>query len=417
MCVMFTHTQEWAQGGYGMNINVLRMSFGQKGNYFFACLPGVQIFFAGGPIAVALFFIMSGYVLSCKPYKLILSQDIDSLAKCISSAIFRRWFRLFLPVFAVNFIWVSSWYLGIRNVRPKDDYPPFSTSYRAELARLFNVMLELSSFFGLKERARFRIYNPPIWTIPDEFQGSMVVYVSLLGLAHFATRYSLASEFILCVYLLCLHQVSLALFIAGMIICHIDTLNRTATAFKFPRPASLEHRIWLLWWHIFFLLGLFLATLNDGNLGYRNANQWTTFAAAALMMVSVPRIPWMKRLLETRFCQFLGRISYALYLTHLPVLWIIGGRIFAIFGRIHPAWVKNFGAEANLIPLPDIGPLGIEINVVVPALLFFSIAAGTAYLTTRFIDDPSVRFAQWLYRRGSALHEEHSALPRRERRD
>lgn len=416
MCVVFTHTQEWAQGGYGMNINVLRRSFGQDGNYYFASLPGIQLFFAGGPLAVALFFIMSGYVLSYKPYKLILAHDQESLTKCISSAIFRRWFRLFLPIFAVNFIWVSIWYLGVHNVRPTDDYPAFSSSYRTELLRLFNVMLELSSFFGPKERARFRIYNPPMWTIPDEFQGSMVVYVSLLGLAHFTTRLRLASEFILCTYLLYLHQISLALFVAGMIICHIDALKRAETSFGIPRLASLEHMSWMLW-YVAFLLGLLLATLNDENLGHRNAYQWTTFAAAALMMISVPRISWMKRLLETRSCQFLGRISYALYLTHLHVLWVIGGRIFAIFGRIHPAWVKNFGAEANLIPLPNRGPLGMELNVVVPAMLFFSLAAGVAHLATRFIDDPSVKFAQWLYRKGTMSQEEYDALPRRERRE
>ena len=127
----------------------------------------IRFIFTGGGFAVALFFIMSGYVLSNKPYKLIMAKDRDaqhSLFNTVSFAIFRRWFRLFLPIFVVNnFLWVSIWYLlGIHSIsRPDTDHLPLNDTWSGELIRLRNVMIELSSFFGPQDRERFRIYNPP----------------------------------------------------------------------------------------------------------------------------------------------------------------------------------------------------------------------------------------------------------------
>lgn len=41
------------------------------------------------------------------------------------------------------------------------------------------------------------------------------------------------------------------------------------------------------------------------------------FWAAVLLVAAVPRIHWLKRFFETSFCQYLGRISYALYMVHV----------------------------------------------------------------------------------------------------
>lgn len=389
LCVLFTHTQEWAQSDYGNNVDVLRASYGHKGPYLFACLPGIRLFFGGGGgVAVSLFFVMSGYVLSSKSHRLILSRDLGSLTKCVSSAIFRRWFRLFLPIFAINFMWMTSWYLGVKSVRPEHDHWPISDSYTAELHRLFNVMSELSSLFGAKERERFRIYNPPIWTIPAEFEGSVVVYMSMLGLSQFTPKFHFLGEAILCMYFLHLRQFSLALFVSGMMICHVDTINReTAAIHHLHLGPILQKRMWIVWCSLW-IGGIYLGSLFE--------NLWANFFSAILMMIAAPRIHLIKTLLESWFCQYLGKVSYALYLTHMPVLWIIGGRIFAFFGR-YRGEPELYGSWGNVISLPAGGPVGLEINTIVPSFFFFLFAFATANVATKFIDEPSVRFAQWLY--------------------
>ncbi|EME79433.1 uncharacterized protein MYCFIDRAFT_35070 [Pseudocercospora fijiensis CIRAD86] len=415
LCVVFTHVEEWAQNDYNGNLDRLRKPWGWKEQHLLACWPMLRFIFTGGGFAVALFFIMSGYVLSNKPYKLIMARDRcaqQSLSNIISSAVFRRWFRLFIPIFAVNFLWVSIWYLlGIHNTaRPETDHLPLKETWSAELIRLRNVMIELSSFFGPQDRERFRIYNPPTWTIPDEFRGSMVVYVTITSLAQFTSRSRLFCEVILCTYLWYLKLTPLVLFVIGMIMCHIDALLRTS---NFPTLPSIRFPgkkwLWMLW-YLPLLLGIYLG---GGSEGDQDLATWRRYHAvgATLTMIAVPNLPWCKSLLESRFCLFLGRISYSLYLTHLPVLWVIGGRIYAAFGRFRGK-PELYGAWANLVPLPAYGPVGMEINVVVPTIFFVVLAFGVAELATRFIDDPSVKFAQWLYRKGTTtLKEEPSLLP------
>lgn len=407
--VLLTHTQEWAQGDYGRNMDILRSSFGSNDRHIFACLPGVRIFFgAGGGIGVSLFYIMSGYVLTSKPHKLIMAQELDSLSKCISSAIFRRWFRLFLPIFALNFIWVTSWYLGVKSVRPVNDHKPISDSYTAELHRFLNVMFELSSLFGQKERERFRIYNPPIWTIPPEFEGSVVVYMSMLAFSRFTPKFHLLSEAALWIYFVYLRQFSLALFVSGMIICHIDTLNRGSYSLSQSHVGSIPEKWrWILWYTLW-LAGICMASVDARAL---DDTFWAINLFAAIsMMIAIPRIPWIKSLLESQFCQYLGRISYALYLSHMPVLWILGGRIFAFFGRFRGK-PEVYGSWGNVIPLPGAGPLGIELNTIVPGLFFILCAFVVGNVATRYVDEPSVKFAQWLYRKGTSGPDTSAVLP------
>ena len=60
-------------------------------------LPIFRLFLHGGFMAVAIFFIMSGYVCSIKPLKLSRDGKPDEARKNIASSAFRRVIRLGLP--------------------------------------------------------------------------------------------------------------------------------------------------------------------------------------------------------------------------------------------------------------------------------------------------------------------------------
>lgn len=65
-------------------------------NYNFLKLPFIRLWYQGPP-AVCLFFVISGYALSYRPLKLVRSRSSTDFSNAISSLVFRRGIRLYLP--------------------------------------------------------------------------------------------------------------------------------------------------------------------------------------------------------------------------------------------------------------------------------------------------------------------------------
>jgi peptidoglycan/LPS O-acetylase OafA/YrhL len=72
-------------------------------------LPFFRLILHGGFLAVAIFFVLSGYVCSMKPLKLARAGKSEEARKVIGSSAFRRVIRLVLPVTLATTI---SWYLA-----------------------------------------------------------------------------------------------------------------------------------------------------------------------------------------------------------------------------------------------------------------------------------------------------------------
>jgi hypothetical protein len=66
------------------------------GNYYILKLPFIRLFYQG-PAAVCVFFVISGYALSYRPTKLMRNGAYADLSTTMSSLIFRRAIRLYLP--------------------------------------------------------------------------------------------------------------------------------------------------------------------------------------------------------------------------------------------------------------------------------------------------------------------------------
>lgn len=101
----------------------METGFGFEGKYYFAAFPGIRTLFTGGHFAVAIFFVISGYVLSAKPLSLIYAGHFEELGNNLGSALFRRWFRLHVPVILVSFVYMSMWHgpFGIWTLSPKHE--------------------------------------------------------------------------------------------------------------------------------------------------------------------------------------------------------------------------------------------------------------------------------------------------------
>ncbi|KAG9789518.1 hypothetical protein ABEF93_002289 [Exophiala dermatitidis] len=415
LLVYLGHHQLWAHEALGAD-RILENAYGYDGQYYFACLPFIRTFFSGGHLAVTVFFVLSGYVLSSKPLSMIHAGEYMRLGDNLSSALFRRWLRLHIPVIATTFLFMTSWHLFGYRAEP----PPRATYWDD----LWNWYCELKNFtfvFRTGGEPWFS-YSYHAWSIPVEFRGSILIYTALLAFSRCTRNARLWCEVGLIVYFMYIVDGWFcSLFISGMLLCDLDLLASNGNLPKIfsvvskPPLASLKTAIWYVLIIISLYLGGAPSFSSDINV-LRASPGWYylsflkpqavfdpkwfyLFWAATFLVAAIPRIPWLRAFFETRFNQYLGRVSFAFYLVHGPVLWSLGDRIYAAAGWHREPHVLNIPGWINLLPLPQAGPFGLELAFWLPQLILLPVTLWLAEVATNLIDGPSVTFSQWLYRK------------------
>jgi peptidoglycan/LPS O-acetylase OafA/YrhL len=408
--VYIHHHELWAHASTMLN-HVFENGFGYADHYFFVGLPVVRHFFAGGHFAVSTFFVISGYVLSLKPMSLLQAGEYTALGDNLGSALFRRWIRLFLPLIIMLTLYATFWTvfgIKIRGIKQYDTW----------LQTMWECYAEFKNFsFVFKEGGvPWLSYHFHLWSIPVEFKGSIVIYTVIMALSRCRRDRRLLCELALIFYFMYIVDGwYCAMFMSGLMLCDLDQLAK-----KNQLPEwmyRLEPYKTFIFYHLFFI-SMFLGgvpaeTKDIVQLGKSRGWYYLSFLvpqavfdykwfflyfAATFLVASTPRIHWLKYFFETRFCQYLGRISYALYMMHGPVLWVLGDRIYCAVGWVidehktfFPGWVDRF-------PLPRTSPVGLELAFLVPHIILLPLTIFVSDLVTRAIDTPSVQFANWLYK-------------------
>ena len=409
--VYWHHHQLWAHEATSSN-PILENAFGYQKHYYFASLPAIRMFFTGGHFAVTVFFVISGYVLSTKPLMLIHAGENTKLADNVASALFRRWLRLYIPVFCTTFLYMTSWHaFGLWTASADRQ-----SNYRAELWKWYTESKNFSFVFRTGGEPWF-FYNFHVWSIPIEFKGSIVIYTALLAFSRCTRTARLWCQVGLILYFLyVVDGWFCALFVGGMLLADLDLL---AGNNNLPRFLSkLESFKELIFYHLF-ILSLYLggAPSHDADIKILKKSpgwyylsflkpqavydyKWFyLFWAAMFLVSSVQRIPWLKSFFETRFNQYLGRISFAFYLVHGPVLWILGDRLYVATGWIRESHKSGLPEWVNIFPISKAGPLGLELSFLVPHIVILPVTLWAAQVVTKLIDEPSVTFSRWAYRR------------------
>jgi peptidoglycan/LPS O-acetylase OafA/YrhL len=386
-------------------------AFGYQGQYYFACLPGIRTFFSGGHFAVTIFFVLSGYVLSTKPLILIHAGEYTMLGDNLASALFRRWLRLHIPVICTTFLYLTSWHaFGIRAA------PEPESNYRDELWKWFCEFKNFSFVFRTGGEPWFS-YNFHAWSIPMEFRGSIVVYTSLLAFSRCTRSARLWCTVGLFFYFMYIVDGWFcSLFVSGMLLCDLDLL---AASNRLPLFFSRLEPVKELLFYTLFGVGMFLGGVPSNSLDLQvleaspgwhylsylkpqavfDYKWFYLFWAATFLVASIPRIPWLKGFFETRFNQYLGRISFAFYLVHGPVLWTLGDRLYAATGWSRESDAINLLGWINIFPMPKGGPLGLELSFLAPHLIILPVTLWIAEIVTKLVDEPSVKISQWAYRK------------------
>lgn len=409
LLVYWLHHELWSHEALNADAK-LQSAWGYDGQYYLATFPFIRTFFTGGHYAVAIFFVLSGYVLSTKPLALINAGEFSMLGDNLASGLFRRWGRLYLPILCVTFALVA--FSHLFNI-PADFIP--QSSYGGEV---WNWYLETKAFtfvFRLSGDPTYK-YHAHVWSIPIDMRGSIVIYTVLLALSRCTRKARLWSEAALTMYLMYIVDgAHYAMFTAGMFLCDFDYLS-----------AEDGLPSWLNRWEVFrepFLHVLLVISVYLGGVpshdrdinGLRQSPGWHflsllkpqavfdykwfyNFIAATTLVFTVTRIAWLKCFFETRFCQYLGRISYMFYLLHGPILWTLGDRLYAAVGWSKESHAMTIPGWSGLLPIPAIGPFGMELNFLIPHLILLPLTFWFAEVATTLIDDPSTAFCAWTYR-------------------
>ncbi|OOF92648.1 hypothetical protein ASPCADRAFT_509063 [Aspergillus carbonarius ITEM 5010] len=379
-----------------------------------------------GHIMVAIFFVISGYVLSYKPLKLIRSRSWEQTFTVLASSTFRRALRLYIPsVVGILLVFVAV-RLGVYNYSQKvlveghtilgtnEQHPPIMRSFYKQYWDWYLTIVHLMDPFNWA--LYYNYYNPHLWTIPVEFRSSIVLFLTILATSRLTTTVRLSLVSGLVWFCMRWGRWDIVLFLFGMLMAEVDLINGTwerpadegEPSKPRPRPRRFlpkqqnTLRQFLPFqlstrnlWIALFVLGLYLGSAP--NTGYK----WTPFyrwtwkitpktypephrfpqtLGAVFIVFSVNHSKDIQKLFTTPVSQYLGKISFAFYIVHGPILHSLG---YSLMPNI---WAL-VGKETNFQYC-----LGFFIGWLI--CLPVSLWAGDIFW--RAVDIPSVKFARWL---------------------
>jgi len=325
-----------------------------------------------GNFAVCTFFILSGYVLS---YKYL--GEIPRI-KGIIAAMIKRPIRLgglvLFTIILSSCLWYSGLYFNNAVSEITHSKPWFSHFWHGSFELRQLVKNIVTSLFS-----NGAIYNPPLWTIPIELYGSILVFLFVLLFGNF--KYRLLIVGILLIFLKSTFYVG---FLLGIIIADIVKNHHFISKLKSKNIISIVLLILFLYFSSYpsyvypdFMKGTIYKILPDVS---RFGGGYPMLSALLLfILVTINR--QIKNVLHTPLLQSLGRVSYGLYVIHFLV---IGSLSSWLFLRLNDD--LGYSRSFALVLL-----FGIPISVLL------------AYWTTIYIDTPVIKFASDICKKISAL--------------
>ncbi|KAF7560147.1 hypothetical protein G7046_g3999 [Stylonectria norvegica] len=334
------------------NVNV---SWGANGEYYdIMRLPVIRVLTVGTP-SVSIFFVISGYALSYRPLQFIRSQNKEGLATTLSSLAFRRVFRLFGPVAVSTFMVACLLQLGA--FEPTREFTENRTYLRVYTEKHIVPMLSawdqfkdwayhvytLVYVFGWDHRGSGINdgYDAHLWTIPNEYRCSLYLFLILIATARLKTLWRYSTLFVAAVVSYTNSRWDFLTFLAGMAIAEWDHIRGSHAPPSDSLTGNIEtsrslRRIQTIAWFFASFFGLYLMSfpildaentpgfvlLNAISPGWwsgKLSHLWESIGAA-IFVAAVSHLPLWQRVFNTSLIQYLGRISYALYLMHGPVM-------------------------------------------------------------------------------------------------
>lgn len=412
---------KWAAVGWGLDEGATR----------FWQLPIVRLTHSGH-LAVLVFFIISGFALSVNTVKLMQTQPRDpaAFARLMTSSIFRRPLRLFLPVWASTLpvflltrLRIYEAADAIRESDILDGWPrphPLNDTIGLQVLDVLRENTRMVNIFRPVDHADMRNeYNYPTWTIPIELRASLILYLTHAATFNLSRRVRTCVLGCILLYAMIFDQLELPLFWAGYMLAEwfftsppSISMQNTSILSRAQTPLALFLFVVGLW------MGSYPSFFGSITPGYiwlgaltpsfqtESFNWWHTVGAVCIVGVLVrcpasgyqPTSPTshLNKLsfrlqtmpldfLSSPVCRYLGKISFALYLTHAMIVDTVAVVVFYCIWNLT-------GTENALLA---------GLGFVLAYILTFASVIWTADLFWRFVDQPCVHFARWLEKRWS----------------
>lgn len=402
---------------YSYTCYVITTGYGHGTNENILQLPIIRLFYQGPPM-VCLFFVISGYALSLKPLKQMRSRSWEAMFTTVSSSIFRRAIRLFLPCFASTFLVVIMLRLGfyegtrtfatqkgyLRNVL--EHHPAQLPTFASQIADWAGHMFNFIHIWNWEPYGGSTSYDVHLWTIPLEFRASMMLFLTLIGLSRLRTWLRFVALAGITWFTYRSNQWGMVLFFAGMVLAEIDLISqqkasRSSSSQPFQSVRDISRGMAVLWT---FMAVFALYLMSQPDEGFESTPGWVWLSSivptwftekyrywqcvgAVLFLTAVGRVKCLQRPFNLAGIQYLGKISYALYLMHGPVMHTIGYTIMKW------SWELTGATTAA----------GYHGGFLLGALINIPIVIWAADVFWRLIDTPSVTFARWLEHRCIAV--------------
>lgn len=340
-------------------------------------LPPIRILFSAHAM-VTLFMVISGYAISINLIRAREQhnhtlQRGQSFLNRLSSAVMRRIFRIYLPVLVISIVSQLLFFFNLYNWTFEEGVlrgiKPWTSPW-AHIKWLIIYMMDSMNMIAFEYNGGF---NGQLWTMPVEYRGSCVIYLFVIGLAGWKRSLRLWILPSLAVYFLWYGIWDIFGFLWGLwlaertvggnepgdhrVIGHeMHTLHDVNVADDdefddFSKLLPLHRLPGQYYWRSYatssrmrlisdilnavaFIMGFHLLCLgDDGHLtpGYQwleafNSSKWKDnwqvyhwcwkSVGAALLVYAVSNSRRLQQPLNSRFIQYLGKISFSMYLVH-----------------------------------------------------------------------------------------------------
>ncbi|MCT6588735.1 acyltransferase [Pantoea dispersa] len=301
-----------------------------------------------GIAPVCIFFILSGFVLSIK-------YNNTKMSDVIYQGVIKRYPRLIFPILIAMLLM----YLAYEIL---ESFTTFSNSL--SFSKAITEAIYTAPFYHVN------LTNYALWTISFEIYGSLLVF-SLLAI--FGEKRGRLFFYILTFCFLYLTNSFYSLFVLGIILSDIY-VNRNYRIIPSIRV-------------VLFLIGLILSTSPYPRNGvevygglysylrlfnvqdYNQLYQMLMLTGSSLIFISILGSSFFEKLFNLRLFQYLGKISFPLYITHVTVL--------------------SCGAYYVQSNFPKVTIIDFILISAVMIMICFMISS----LFEKYIDAPAIKFA------------------------
>ncbi len=331
-----------------------------------------------GDFAVCIFFVLSGFVLSLSFFK---HRDV----KVLTSAAARRYFRLAIPALGsvmFGYVVLRFGLIFIHQAAVLSQSFSLFGSFWNIPAHLGRAIFEGVYGIWFDSYSTAGSYNPVLWTMHFELFGSFLLFLFLGLFGNLRNRWVFYGVFglvFLKTYFLC--------FILGIALCDLSLNTKVLNTIR-PRYlwAALPVGLFLGNW---ITTGIYPTIYLHIHLPFFSDDQLQPLAhnvGAAIVVLTVLRLQPLARLLEMRPFQYLGRVSFALYLTHFIVMSSLASFVFY---KVYPAY-------------------GYKLALLATFAIAWPVTFVVASIFTNLVDIPSVKLSKKI---GTKLLSADSLLP------